>query len=833
MSKKKVRGVLDELIREPGKRMKEPDLKQIVTLGIPVRHGEGNVTEVVLDEIDIFRGIDAVITKLLDQVRESCFFGQTDVFTSVNVQREECPELYNHGIHKVFFYSAFENLEQLGELYPKMNLHLRYIFNMMQSPAINRGLFRQSGSGKEPEALLFPFNRDASDDTSGLHYLVERVPGSHFLRITAEELSHSRLNFRRIHHRLISTIDLGAKPYSFASDAAIMFSSLLSHCRDNKLSSRETGLQLGDLISYLKSAGYDELKEILMNWPRKLAGELLMHPGDSWRGLIDRLLLIIHDTTTSRLLNSQKVVKVLYRDAQAYVSLNQRGRSLQIDLGERVLTAALDHYLGTMGHLKNYVDNSEVQLKDVHLLFIHHLTNESLALLGAFDQLAAARVDTLWVKYTGSIPSSFMNSMMALPDSVYRFYAMQPINAGLMGNSYCLSDNYSPLNGFEGLQKYLVENKIGFFEAMQYMAMHLFLDAAAIAERGKKVVIAEDGGYLAPVVNQLAINRLTVGEVCQRYIYPADRIPERDIGMVFADWINDVYPGSVEHTRNGYDALKDVENIHGRLAFPACTLAISKYKVLDESIEVAYSCINAIENILNGQGFVLNTRRCLVLGSLGAIGIQTIYALLPRLGKEKLAGVDVEEQETRPHPCLQVSSISSLPGEVLYETDLFFGVVGKSILDASFFEDLVILTRCCNIFLVSGSTKRAEFLDFIHWVEKLLKEEQPTIAGYQSRLDTYPIEDPQTRTLLGSRIRFNIEMPAKTKTLDIYLLSHGMPVNFQYYGVPRETMDVVMSEFLAMVNIVCNSQKGDLPAKVLALDHQIDRSSVVYKRFFP
>jgi hypothetical protein len=209
-----------------------------------------------------------------------------------------------------------------------------------------------------------------------------------------------------------------------------------------------------------------------------------------------------------------------------------------------------------------------------------------------------------------------------------------------------------------------------------------------------------------------------------------------------------------------------------------------------------------------------------------------MYTLAPRLGKDRLAGVDIGENETLRHQSLQVSSISSLPGEVLYETDLFFGVVGKSILDEAFFEDLVIHTRCRNIFLVSGSTKRIEFLDFIHWIEKLLKEEGLTIAGYPARLDTYPIEDPQTRSLLGSRILINIEMPAKTKTLDFYLLSHGMPVNFQYYGVPRETMDVVMSEFLAMVNVVCHSKENVLPAKVLALDHEIDRRSDFYERFF-
>lgn len=823
MGKKKVRSVLDDLIREPGKKAPEKDLKQIVTLGIPVTPSEGDVVEVILDEIEIFNGIDALISKLLDQVRESCFFGQTDVFTSVNVQKDICSQLYRYGIHKIFFYSAFENLEHLGVLYPKMNLHFRYIFNLLQSPVVNRGLFGQAGDRKDAQAILFPFNRDADDDTSGLHYLVERVPGSHFLRITVEELSHSRINLRRVNHRLISNIDLRESPYSFSNDAAIVFTSLLSHSRDNKLSFKETGLQLGDLIAYLNGSGYCKLKEICFNWPRKLANQLLMHAGDNWRGLIDRLLLILHDATTTGLLNSEKVVKVAYKDALAYISLNQRGRSLQIDLGERVYTAALDEYLGTMERLKEFVENSKTHLKDVHLVFIHHFTHESLAVLGAFDQMSAGRVDTLWVKYSGSVPAGFLNSIMALPDAVYRFYGLQDINNGLMGSSFCLSDHYSPIDGFKELQQHLIQNRTGFYEAMQQMAMHLFLNAVVEGEAGRKVIIAEDGGYLAPIVNQLSINRLTVGEVFKRFNYSSKRIPERDLGVVFADWIRDIYPGSVEHTRNGYDALKDVEEIHGRLAFPACTLAIANYKVFDESIEVAYSCINAIENILNGQGFVLNQRRCLVLGSLGAIGIQSMYALMPRLGKDRLTGIDIQEDEPSTHPWLQLASVKGLPAEIKYNTDMIYGVIGKSILDEAFFQDLVINTRCRNIFLASGSTKRIEFFDFIKWIEKLHVMERPTIGNCPARLFTSSIEDPQTAAVLGTRIEICLEMREKEKNIAFYLLSQGMPVNFQYYGVPRETMDFVMTDFVAMINVVCQAIAKKLPAKVLALDHQIDR----------
>jgi hypothetical protein len=60
------------------------------------------------------------------------------------------------------------------------------------------------------------------------------------------------------------------------------------------------------------------------------------------------------------------------------------------------------------------------------------------------------------------------------------------------------------------------------------------------------------------------------------------------------------------------------------------------------------------------------------------------------------------------------------------------------------------------------------------------------------------------------------------KQINFYLLSNLMPVNFQYYGVPCETMDRVMTEFVSLVNSVASAPKGTLPGKLLPLDHAID-----------
>ncbi|MDR4988876.1 MAG: hypothetical protein RG741_08585 [Bacteroidales bacterium] len=822
MAKKNVRGVLDELIRDSGKVRKEGDFDKIVSLGIPIIPIDETMVEVKLDDVVVFEGIEHIIVKLMDEVRESCFIGQTDVIAVAKVERETCPQLHDFGIHKILFYAAIETLEDLPLLNESIRDHIRYIFNALQSPAIYRGFFDKTGDEGLP-SLLFPFGRDAADDSTGLQYLVEKVAASHFIRITVEKTGTSRLNYRKINHRVISELNLGngSKHYDF--NASVIYSSIINNCRNNKVSLKDTGLELGELLKDLKASGYNDIREFAVNWSRKVSAELLNPVNNDWRELVERMLITVNDIAVTHYLKKDITIRLVCGQAQAFLKLKQRGRSLQFDLGELVQTEGLEHYLGTLGMLKDYMNQNRNDLSDHHIIFIHHFTNETLATLCAFDQMNVSKTDTLWVKYFGSIPLGYMNTIMALPLAVYRFFGLQPVDPTDYNSGFLLSDTFSPLQGFELLSEHMRKNPPGFMESMQLVAMHIFLDAIVEAGGNRKVVIAEDGGYLAPLVNSLSLKRLTLGKVCELYRYPGDRIPHGSMNEIFSDWISRSYVGSVEHTRNGYDSLMDVEKLHGRLAFPACTLAISKYKVFDESIEVAYSCISAIENMLNGQGFVFNYRKCLVLGSLGAIGIQSMHALVHRLGKENVAGVDLARKPGTNYEWRQYTSPDELPEEISYTYDIIFGVIGRSILDAAYFEKMVLHTKCRNIFLASGSTKQYEFTDFIRWSNALLSAADPQIGGYPLRIDSEVFDDPQTSTVLGTRLNLALQMPQGEKHLSFFLLSQLMPVNFQYYGVARETMDRVMTDFVSLVSLVSLLPEKKLPARVLALDHDIDR----------
>jgi len=398
---------------------------------------------------------------------------------------------------------------------------------------------------------------------------------------------------------------------------------------------------------------------------------------------------------------------------------------------------------------------------------------------------------------------------------------MQKLTGTNFRDKFCLSDRYSPIDNFSGLQQQFHEGEFEFYHSMQRIGIHLFL-RAMLNGQNTRIVIAEDGGYLAPLVNRLVLEKYTAGEVFIKDGFTGETPDPILLSKDFGEWIRPRFCGSVEHTRNGYDALMAVKNEFSCLAFPACSIAISRFKVNDESVEVAYSCLNAIENILGSLGFVLSNRNALVLGSLVAIGRHTMNILSGRFGTGRLTGVDIRHPKDQSFGWEQVDTPAAISEKAIRSVDLIFGLVGKSILDITFFEQLIMKTSRKSISLASGSTKQFEFSAFLDWTAMLLASENPVLSGFPLKVRSAPFEDPQSAALLRSVVSFELATDSGIKTVDFYLLGNLMPVNFQYYGVARETMDTVMTEFVSLVKIVSQAEDKGLPCDLLALDHTID-----------
>jgi len=279
----------------------------------------------------------------------------------------------------------------------------------------------------------------------------------------------------------------------------------------------------------------------------------------------------------------------------------------------------------------------------------------------------------------------------------------------------------------------------------------------------------------------------------------------------------------VEHTRNGYDANRDVEKRFGRMQFPVCSIAISDLKRGPEAHECTVSILNAIENVMHRIGLLLSRRRALVLGSRGAIGGYILAELTHRLGSEKAVGIDIAVTPGETGAPLEVRTLENLDDSLLCDFNIFIGIIGKSIMKRQLLENLVVHSRQNQLFFASGSTKTTEFIDLENWLVDLQKSGHPTIAGHDIRIEQLPLRDLQTRVVQGQIIKLHfLEESITDKTL--YLLGNLTPINFLYYGIPREIIDEVLSQLLRVSVGLTKHELNErpLPRKLLAVDHEID-----------
>ena len=334
----------------------------------------------------------------------------------------------------------------------------------------------------------------------------------------------------------------------------------------------------------------------------------------------------------------------------------------------------------------------------------------------------------------------------------------------------------------------------------------------------KKVLLIEDGGYLAPFLNDFALQGKTTAEVFS--FYRVDTIP--DAGS-FADWLQKILIGTVEHTKNGYDRLNAISQKHSGLKFPAFSIAISDIKVKEEAREVAHSILSAVESILHENGMILSRRNIIVFGADGNIGkCLCRYLEEGRLHKNNKDIVRVDSKYHSNEGCYAL--IDDIPETQFLSRDLFVGLIGDSILKKNHIERLILNGTKQRLVFASGSTKTVEFADLSDWLYEISILEHPQIRGIPVHIMYDRIYDPQSGIDQGGKVSIQFEIDNKLIEKELYLLSDLSPVNFLYYGVPTEAMDIILSQLLTVsLGLVDKNREGSLPCPGLyAVDHEID-----------
>ncbi|RJR30304.1 MAG: hypothetical protein C4576_33860 [Desulfobacteraceae bacterium] len=820
MRKTRIGKALNELIDE---RRGQGAVSERLAMGRKMADSDGpDVFAVDIGSIRVLTGLNILAESIIKAIIDRSVFGRSDILIEQSVDPDLQPELYKAGVANLAFTTRLTVIEDLPQFYTDIGFQIRYMLNAIQNDAIYSALLPETG--EPPRGILFPFHREDDSDLTGFFYLLEYVPSGRFLRITLESVEDSRLRMTRIPHVAVESIDLIHTRVDIPGAAAMLAQGLLESCIHQRWNYIATAAHVEDLIHFLQKAGLADIEVISFSWPAEFRKETLSTPKNLLYGRIIRILYLLGDSTvTARLLRSM-VVKLKDEGCCCFLDLSQRNRCLNLSFLSPRKKTVLEEYLKRMPAVLETSASGQDVFRNVRVLLVHHLTSEVLGFLQAMVDMGALQVDTLWVKYAGVVEPSYKEVMLSLPENIFRFRGVTPVlDSDGFRNRFLLSEEFTPPEDLAPLAALLREKPCGFLDAMRNAAGHLLFKAiVACRKEGSRLVIVEDGGYIAPIVNRLCLENRTVKEAARFFGFPESELSGDDLGAPLGSWIRDALIGTVEHTRNGYDALLKVEREFRSLAFPAVSIAVSDFKVNRESGDVVYSCLNGVENVMSGTGFSLSERTALVLGAQGALGRKAMRILYDRIGPGRLFGVDIVRPPSPPE-WTHAADLPSLPQEALGTIDFVLGLIGISICTPEWLERLIVSTSKRDIFFASGSTKTVEFAHLTDWISACMQNPRPKLGGLALGLEFSEIYDPKTGVHQGRTVHLSV---GEKKVL-LHLLADLMPVNFLYYGVPSETMNHVMNELLRIsAELVRRHKTGSpLPPRLLALDHEISFSA--------
>ena len=839
--------LLQKLIRE--ERQGEKTLSgtfsapgHLTTLGaplIPVAEGRYRID---ITGIRVLRNLSTFIHLLTGEVLEQCGFGVTDIMVKRKVDAHLTPELSEAGVDWVMVYARLDAAEHLPRYHNSFNRDMQLIFSMLQTVRWGGLLFPDffnldAGAKDAPlPALLFPFHLDIADREESHYMLLEFNRPGRFLRVTIEDAPSSRLQLKHISHRVVDNIHRAAYLPDMHHIAGQIHQGILRECFNNRTEYKETPDRQSALFDHLRQGGLDRLGSLYFRWTIEDIQPLILRENEGpslneAQALLHKELMLLQDPDVRFQLHEGHIIEMQADQYRVFFSLSRRHTCLNISLSEEPHFTTLNDYFEKMPLLKEAAVQREGSLHGVRLFLIHHITAEVLGLIRAFQKAGCEFITTLFVKYAGVVPDEYFETILSLPDDSFRFCGIHRIETPrTMESRYVISQQYSDISDLQFLDTILWEERRDFKDAMRLVAGHLFFEEAIRCRKaGITLLLVEDGGYLSPLINRFCLEQKTLGDVLRAFHVDAAAegnpdlaLPEEDCEAPVAEWLAEIFAGTVEHTKNGHDENAEVMHEYGTLRFPLASIAVSRLKRGPEAKECAIAILNAVENILHRQGLLLSRRRALVIGSSGAIGRRLIDELSHRLIEAPPAGVDIAASDIATTH-LEVRTLEELDRSILYGIDMIIGAAGRSVMTATTLADMLIEGAQEFLYFVSGSTKTVEFTEVETWLHSLMAQKNPRIAGHHIEIAHAPLRDLQTSALLGHEVRIAFSdgaIPPKR----LYLLGELTPINFLYYGIPREILDDVMRHlFRVSVGLIERKKAGEpLPRRLLAVDHDID-----------
>lgn len=772
--------------------------------------------------IPLFHGLSVLSYDLCEMIAEQVKAEFADIYIRRALKPRENPELIEVlGISHVAVRGERAPVAAAIADPDRLHYSLRTALGALHQGDHRASLF--PAAGQPAVALVFDFEGPDTAGIRGQRLVMEQrgAPGDHWLLFTVEDLASPRTDLDSLPH-----VRVDLNQWSFIVGSTRIALSLQAWIRRQAERGHRSVAELRNphshMFAQLAKYEFADLDRVAVYWTSDLVPRILESEPKELDRLLKHVLVVFEDRRVRRVLLDGRVLKVLSDDLVLYITLSQLGRVLNLSLGERRPKANPSVYLERMPATRAQVSaaGDSLPLADVKIFLIHHITAEVLGLIDALRRLGCTDLATLFVVYSGEVPDDYLNALLELPASEFRCLALDNVpQPGSVEGRYELSNRYSELDSQQQLAQGLARERLRYLEAMQTVAVAEFFRqlARAAADGDQKCLIIEDGGYLAPALNDHALRGQTVNQLFAQFgMASADSRPLRQA-------LTGSLLGTIEHTRSGYDRLARVEADHGGLAFPALSIARSRLKTETEAQDVADTVLNAIENALHAAGQTLSRRNCLVIGSRGNIGRRLMGALAARLKEplEQLCGVDLRADGGG--PLMEAASFAALPETQRRRLDMIIGVTGTSVLQPQELEHWLLTAASKQLILASGSSKTVEFAAVSVWLDTMLADPAPVVGGWPATITPAEFMDPQSGKPFGRRIHIEIAHPSGALRRDLVLLANLTPVNFMYYGVPTEGIDAVLAQLLASsLTLVERARAGQLAPRLHAVDLDID-----------
>ncbi len=819
--------------KSPGEKSLSGLLEQLHNMGIPFLSQEDGLILINLANIHIFSGLSKWTHIMANDILEYCRTKNTDMLLSRSVDKKLTPELYELNISAISFYMR-RSLSKRILMHPELFYnHLHIVFDSLQRARwgglLFPGYFKKERSDQTPEipALMFPFHL-SRDKEAEYYFLLEYVEGEGFLRITIEDSKDSRLYLKRIPHRTVPQVETRQYLHDIDKIAEQILLGIHNASQNHLEEYKETPGRFPELFSLLISSGLPNLSSIKFIWFSEEINLLLLDKDREIKDILSKILFLFENREVIQLISMKQKFQLIQGYHWIDIDVSRNSSCLNISIDRERRPAGFKEHFEKMPNLYRLAKSRKESLKDVRILLIHHITSQILGLIKSYEMLDCRNLTTLFIKYKGIVPDEYFEALFSLPDDNYRFYSLQKVDVrDYIEGNYILSRQYSSIDRLKYLDSMLRSSIMDFKSAMQMTGFHLFFDEAFKAKKeDQMLLLIEDGGYLSPLINEYCLSGKTLGEVLKECNYP--ELPGKDEqSKGFEEWLSSVFYGSIEHTRNGFDKVEEVENRHGRLAFPVFSIAISETKNREARV-CAESIINAVETVLHSFGKGFYKRNAIIIGSRGNIGSALFNGLSVKTYEGSVTGIDIKVENPGDN---QFRCIEEVSENKVLNTDVIIGVTGRSVLKGDFFEDLLVNGHRQYLFIASGSTKTSEFTDLTKYLQSLFDNPRPRIGNTEISISSELFKDSQTGAIQGNKITVHFldttgisGISAERPYKYIFLLGDLTPVNFLYYGVPAEIIDDVLCQlFRLSLGVINGFNKGiDMPARLLAVDRDID-----------